>query len=263
METDTPTAGTETPAGTEPVVDVTPSIDTGIDAPTGEVETTDTGQGIDTLPEWAQKELRSARDEAASRRVALKNFEVFERFAEEDRGVLLDLLGQLADPDTRSTGAQSMLAIAQALLGDPDDAGTDTPGGDDPDRPLTKAELDRYIEEREKAKAQEQADKEALAALDTKATELGYTPGTRNYMALLWEAKHNHGYDLDAAHKALEAEKQQVIDNFISEKSKDAERTPAAGSGAGSPPSNEERPKDWGKAGASTYARLDALFGSD
>ena len=103
--------------------------------------------------------------------------------------------------------------------------------------PLTRADLEREFAEREKAReAQQQMD-----AVLSQAKGLGYNPDAKpgspdfgRWVMVVQYAQANGG-NLEAGHKALEAaeqaERQRIIDEFVSSRS-NGSPAPAAGSGA-------------------------------
>lgn len=218
------------PAGVAPAADpaAAPAVapETAAPAAAPEVDPFD-----DTATDQFSRDyVEKLRQENAKHRTTAKAYtDAFEPFDETSREVLLDLARTIAsDP---IAGAARMKELAAALEGT-----VPAPPEPDPnaDKPMTRAEYDKI----EKEKADKAADAADQAKISAEVEGLGYTLGTREHFTLLWEASHNHKGDLDAAHKALEAERQGHIDTFLEQKRKDAEGTPTAGSG-GSAPAND------------------------
>lgn len=211
--------------------------------------------GLDSLPESWQKEIRSLRDEAAAGRTSHKPYkEAFDGYSDADVQVLLNLASTIKT-DTKA-GAEMMRQIADALLAEgadtPAPAPAETPASGAEDKPLTRADIEKMMAEKDTSAKL----KSAEDAIVAEAKDLGYNTGTRQYYALLMEAKLHHKGSLADAHTALEAERQSVIDTYLAKKKSDAEATPTAGSGAGGPPSGEKPIKTFADARAAFEARV-------
>jgi hypothetical protein len=203
----------------------------------------------DGVQQFDRAYVQKLREEAASHRTKAKTYtDAFEPFDEPSREVLLDLARTIAaDP---VAGAARMKELAALLEGEPE-----TPAVPDPDadRPLTRADLDKIQKERDDKAAEEKVQN----GIRQEVVDLGYTLDSRDHYNLLWEASHNHKGDLTAAHKALEAEKQAVIDKYLADKRGTAAGTPLAGS-EGTPPANSEPITTFEQARASVEAKAKA-----
>ncbi len=183
----------------------------------------------DSFPRPYVERLRS---EAAARRTEAAAFKsAFEGYTPEDQAVLLDLAKTLrTDP---ASAAAWMQEQAQALLdADPDPAGGQDPA--DPDAPLTRAQLDAYLAERDQKAAAERAQADQLAKIAGEAKTLGFDPeakvgqAARDYVALLHAANTETGGDLAKAAEVVRSERQKIVDDFLAAK--------AAGAGAATTP---------------------------
>lgn len=225
-----PAGDQATPAGTDAPADVDP-------AAADPAKT-----GLDALPEEWQKEVREAREEAKRYRLRAKEYEeVYDGLDDDGRGFLLELNKALKAGD--SDTAQAMWG---QLFADPDAAAAaadPAAAGGDPDAPLTAADIDRLVEEKLATREAKRAEDQAVADITKDAEALGYKPGSRDYVNLLYVANNETGGDLAAADQALKAERQKVIDEFVAAKATDSElhTTPA---GDGSAPSGERQITD-------------------
>lgn len=229
-------------SATPPVSDPTPAPAAAAAEPAAEEI-----PGIEALPDSWQKEIRNLRAESAKHRTAAKPYtEVFDRFDEPSRQVLLDLAKTIASDPLAGAARMKELADLIEKGNNPPPAEPDPEG----DRPLTRAEYEQLQKQHEEqaAQAREQA------AIQQEAEGLGYTAGTRQYWSLLWSAANEHGGDLQAAHKALEAERQSAVDAFLAQKRGDAAGTPVAGS-AGEAPANDNPIRTLKDARAAAEAR--------
>lgn len=236
------TEGEQAPAGTEGAA---PAAAGGEQAP---VADPDDG----TIPEALKPYVHQLREEAASRRTALKPFEdVFGKFAPEESEALLRVIDGLTNEETQHESASLLKEVVEAILGD---------GTEDPNRPLTKADLDRM--DKEKAtKAEQEA---AVQGVIKEAIDLGYPEGTREHRRLLDLAINETQGDLKKAHEAITAEKEATIAAFVKEVQEGKAKWPTLVAPAGVKPADVsgEPPKTWADARKNAEARRKAAFGS-
>jgi len=110
---------------------------------------------------------------------------------------------------------------------------------------------------------QEQTALEAeVAGIEREAGAMGYNPNNAEYIELLWTAQHQTNGDLNAAHEALEGNKQRIIDEYLASKSQDAGRMPQAPGGQGAAPGGQRELKTWADAQRALEARIAAAEGS-
>jgi hypothetical protein len=208
--------------------------------------------------------VEKLRQEAAERRTALKKYEdTFSPYSEPERDVWNQLISITAQDPAK--GAEMMLDLHHRLMGTGDyaDEGPDPTAtlgdgksklDDDLDKPMTKKELEEYLQEQAR-----KADEETrVKAVTDEAVSLGYKPGTHQYVALLRRALDDHNGDLKAAHAAFEADKQKVIDEFIAQQAALGNSYPKLSGAGGAPPADPTggAPKDFKAAKASLQARL-------
>lgn len=173
--------------------------------------------------------------------------EQFRRFAEILGGGV-----QVSPPGTDA--AQSPTSGVTAPAAEAPDA--------EPDRPLTRAELDAEFDRREHDRAQAQATEQITAEIRA----LGYDPDasvdTDEYLEFaqfLAVAQALDG-DLNAAHERMGQLGQKRVDRYVEAKRADARR-PAAAGAQGTGPSTERVLETIADAEASMNARLDSAFG--
>lgn len=245
-------------------------LPTGEPAPTQVVDTSTEGVQSDGAPStdadpwddpavdtFARPYVERLRQEAAERRVAVKPFhDAFDGYEDSDRDTLLAFAQTLRqDP---ATAAQWMQQQAQAILGEGE--GFDQlPDGDgegegfDPDTPLTAAQLDQILAQREQAQAQQQQHEAQIASIIDEAKELGYDPESKDpvasarYVGLLHLANTHTGYDLKKAHEILQGQDQQAVDNFVAQKRGDVDTTATTPPQTGASARQEKPiPQGWG-----------------
>ena len=233
-------------------VDPAPSGDPtpAADPTSADVDPFEADPALDAFPRSYVEKLRQ---EAAARRTEAQAFkEAFDGYSDDDREVLLDLAKTLrTDP---ASAAEWMRAQAEALLAGDDPAGPEGEGageGIDPDAPLTAAQLDKYLADRDSKKAAEAAEAKALAEVQDEAKTLGFNPEAktgperRQYLELLEAAHSEHGGDLAKAATAIKAERQKIIDDWLAGKAAQSDATPTTPSQAGGGREPFEAPKDW------------------
>lgn len=213
----------------------------------------------DSFPRAYVERLRS---EAAARRTEAKAFaEAFEGYSDEDRGTLLDLARTLrTDP---ASAAEWMRSQAEALLAgaDPAGAGDEEPEAEvDPDAPLTAAQLERYLADREARREREAAEAKALDDIVSEAKGLGFDPATnrREYLALLDVANNETAGDLAKAAEVLRAERQKVIDDYLAAKARESDTAPTVPPQVGGGRETPAQPRDWDDIGRAVRADIAA-----
>jgi len=129
---------------------------------------------------------------------------------------------------------------------------TETPDGqfDEGEAPLTYTQLEQVLSERD-AEAASEADVEDVMY---EASELGFEPGTPEYMQLLYYANAETDGDLIEAAEMVEAQYQSVIEAYIAEKAGGTGIAPVQSGGI---PDGETPVIDWKEARASAEARIE------
>lgn len=251
----TPAAPAAAPAAPAPVAPAGDTPPVGAPAPEPSPVASD---DLSALPESWQSHVRELRAEAAERRTALKPYaEAFDGYDDADREVLLEVARTLKS-DPKAAG-EWMRSQAELLLAE--QAAEVEAGTRDPDEPMTRAELEAFLAERETKAAAEREQKAHVDAIVTEAKALGYDPESdrRGYARLLDVAMHETGGDLQKAHDAIKAERQKVIDEYL------AAKATAGDAGGTLPPQTggaQEAtpvPTDWKATQAAVRNRLAAL----
>jgi cobalamin biosynthesis protein CobT len=199
--------------------------------------------------------VEKLRNEAADYRVRAKEFhEAFEGYDEAATAKFLDLARGLNDETRHREVGVEFFNIGKRIL---ESLGEDV--GDlaapDPNRPLTKAELDAEFAAREEERNMAQL----VEAIDHEIKELGYTQGSPDHYALMRLANDRDDGSIEEAHKSLQAWKKGIIDewakSFQEKQSKHLKTAPAVGVAPSDP--GEEIPLDWEGARARMNQRFE------
>lgn len=234
---DAPPADTGTPIEAPPVPDA--GADAGGIAPDAPAAADVAGGEPAVAPTWlaqqppeVQKYITELRQESAGYRDRFKPYrDAFDGYEDTDRDIWLEAARTFRDDpvavaEWMRDQAESILAGAPGPDTDPTDGGA---GEDDPDRPLTKADLDRYFADRDRAAQEKQAEADRAAEnakITSEAAELGYQPNTPQYAALIFAAVNQTNGDLKAAHEALEADKKAAVKAALDARAADANGSP-------------------------------------
>lgn len=207
-------------------------------APATEVDPYD-DEGVQTFSRGYVKRIREREEKARTERSEAQQRwdqwnQAVEGWDDEQQGLARDLLVAIREGDmAKVVGILGPDALAEAMA-----PGTQPQPTEPEDRPLTKAEFERELAEREAAK-----EKEAnIRAVYSQAKTLGYDPeakpGTEafgRWVMLVQYAQAAGG--IEEGHKQLEAvraaERQRYIDEFVSSRS-NGSPAPAGNSGAAS-----------------------------
>lgn len=204
----------------------------------------------------AVAELKKVRAEAASRRVALKDYDsAFEGYDDSAKAQLLEIAKGLADPNLQPATAKRLKEIAERI--EASQSPTTPTGEPDPDQaPLTKAEWKRLEKEREEAQTLEAG----IKAIETEARSLGYEPDSARYAMLLFEAQNPEvSGDLTKADERVKAYESTVIEGYRKSVQEGSEKWPGVvvpGSGTGAADVEGGAPKSFSEARKAALARL-------
>lgn len=219
-------------------------------APAAEADVLDDLAGVPEDTKFDAAYVKKLRQEAAQYRTRAKQYDVFEKYDEQDRQVWTKM-AELYQTDPVAA-AEYMAAIADGVR--KAQAPEPTPVAGD-DQPLTAAQVQAMLAERDQ--------KAAVAAetvrIEAEAKSLGYEVGSRQYKYLIQTAIDDTGGDIAAAHAAIEAERQAIIDQYVGGKAREQAGSPVApAAGAGTMPSQEkEMPKNFRDAKAAIYEMLE------
>jgi len=218
------------------------------ETPAPEADVLDDLAGIPEDTKFDAAYVKKLRQEAAGYRTRAKQYDVFEQYAEEDRKVWTQM-AELYQKDPVAA-AEYMAAIADGVRNAQTPAEPQHQGDD---APLTRADLDRLFSERE-SKAAVEAE---TRRIELEARELGYEVGTRQYKYLIQTAIDDAGGDLKAAHAAIEAERQAIIDQYVGGKAREQAGSPVAPAAVTAASQERELPKSFKDAKAAIYDMLE------
>lgn len=212
-----------------PVVETAPVADAPVvDAPVVDVPAADVFDDA-KVQSFDRPYVEKIRKEAADRRTAMKPYEeAFGGYNAEEQAVWFDLAKQLAnDPKAAAARFQE---IATGILGADEPAAVEPPEG--ADKPLTQAELDAKLKERDDANQL----REITAKIESDAAGLGYKKeDAEGWRDLMVTAQYVTNGDLHAAHAHLVAKKQGWIDGYLKEKETGGVKLPTNGGTPGQP----------------------------
>lgn len=191
------------------------------------------------------------------------------QMADGDRDYMAAAIEALSSgtPEARADVAARFFEAAEFLNGGTMDPGDipdpldPTPAVDPMDRPMTLRELEAWNAEQTQARLEA----DAVAEITREIRDLGYNPDSNDPVEagrvaqLLEIARRDPDGSIQEAHKAVQAERQRIIDEYVSGKTADAGRAPAPDGGAQPAP---ERPVEtMDDAEAAMRARLEATLG--
>lgn len=193
--------------------------------------------------------VQKLRDEAAGRRTALKPYEdAFGGYEADDQKVWFDL-AQLMKTDPAAAAAEFIRlgeGVKSQLNPPTVEAQAET------EQPLTRADLERLLGEREQ-QATLQKETESILA---KVTAAGFAAGTPEHREVLYLAAHETGGDLDAALKLQKDRERAVVDRYLTGKS--GQRTPQVVTNQGGPAGTGTPVRTFADARAAAEARIAA-----
>ena len=117
--------------------------------------------------------------------------------------------------------------------------------------PLTRYELQEILAERDNESATEMA----VQGVMSEASELGYEPGSSEYIQLLYIANNETEGDLVAAAEVLDQQYTKMIEAYIAEKSGNMAPPPTGGIAA-----NQDGVIDWKEARAAAEQRIQNIL---
>lgn len=122
---------------------------------------------------------------------------------------------------------------------------------DQAEMPLTRNELQQILAERDNESATEMA----VQSVMSEASELGYEPGSSEYIQLLYIANNETEGDLVAAAEVLDQQHTKMIEAYIAEKSGNMAPPPTGGIAA-----NQDGVIDWKEARAAAEQRIQNIL---
>jgi len=227
------------------------------------------------LPESVQAHIRELRDEAATNRVAAKEFkDSYRNYTDDEREYMLQLTRlTTGTAEDQAKAAQEYIRLANVLGYDDNnnDTSADKPEPkiveDDKDMTvpgLTDAEVEDRIQKRIGEFDRKQQMSAAVAQVKNDATKLGYDVDSTDYDYLLTVARKETEGDIQAAHEKIEKHRQSAIDAFVAEQQGKGVRFPTQSRHSAAPPNDATKP-DWvgddKKTSAAVAQWLDAQAG--
>ena len=122
---------------------------------------------------------------------------------------------------------------------------------DQAEMPLTRNDLQQILAERDNESATDMA----VQSVMSEASELGYEPGSSEYIQLLYIANNETEGDLVAAAEVLDQQYTKMIEAYIAEKSGNMAPPPTGGIAA-----NQDGVIDWKEARAAAEQRIQNIL---
>lgn len=197
--------------------------------------------------------VENLRQEAARYRTEAKTFkDAFEGTDDDSRAFLLELNKQLINNPAEA--APELIRIAKQIAGDDFEKLTN------PDVPLTQAQLDKQLADRDRARAAEEQQQNSVQAVLNDAKKLGYEENTPDMAMLLFHAHNSDDGDLSKAHEQVKAFKDSIIQQHIKDVAERNSGFPSLVTTAGAAPAEQEggAPKTLGDASKALRAALGA-----
>ena len=208
----------------------------------------------DMFPRSYVEELRK---ESAQYRTQYRELESkFDGYTEDERAALLDYIGLIRKAE--SGDAEAEAALAEMFGEEPATPEPIQQFDEATFRQLAREEAARLVQEQSAQQAQVQA----VQGIQSRATELGYTVGSEDYILLLKFANEANSEDPIAdGHAKVAAYKQAIIDQHLKaiQNQNAGVATPTATNGAAPTAINE--PRTFEEARNSLHERLTRQFG--
>ena len=174
--------------------------------------------------------------------------EAFGGFDDDGRSGWMDFI-KLAQSDPEAARAQMLYSLigedGLAALGFGDQQGGEEQYPEQPQY-LTREEFQAQLHDEFARREEAQSEEAAVAGVEDQAEQLGYEPGSLEYMQLLHLALTEHDGDLEAAHQAMGDWRQGIVNDFLKTKSDDGTPSPVT---PGMGPGGEQKsPKDISEA---------------
>lgn len=219
----------------------------------GDLSLTDGGDSQDMFPRDYVEKLRR---ESAGYRERAKQAEQYEQYFggydDSDRQVWFGL-AQTMQSDPRAA-AEYMKQISDGILNDYQEQVPQAQQNPGNPNYVTMEQFQQW--------QQNSALESEVAGIEREATAMGYNTNSAEYIQLLWTAQHQTNGDLNAAHEAINGERQRIIDEYLATKSQDASRMPQTPGASGASPGGQRELKTWADAQAALEARIAAAEGN-
>ena len=185
---------------------------------------------------------RRLREENAEYRKRWSPYEeLFDGFDDDDRAAVEQLvrLAKTGDADARTQVAEVF--------------GLQLPPEETPEY-MTPAQVQAMLDAREAERDQQSA----IESVYQRAESFGYKRGSEEMVRFLWHVNQQDEVDYDAAHSAIQGERQRYIDEYLKEKGAQAGGTITQPSTPASTPQTAPPPKTFAEAAKRAQDRLRA-----
>ena len=220
--------------------DFTPEVEA-VEVDTPEIDTS----VVEDPPVFSAEYVAGVRNEAARYRTEANRYkQAFEGYDDETVDTWLTAVATWKDDP--ATVAEWMVEQGSPYLDqNNEEALTEA------EMPLTRYELQEILAERDNESATEMA----VQGVMSEASELGYEPGSSEYIQLLYIANNETEGDLVAAAEVLDQQHTKMIEAYIAEKSGNMAPPPTGGIAA-----DQDGVIDWKEARAAAEQRIQNIL---
>lgn len=180
--------------------------------------------------------------------------ETFSNFDDDGRQGWLEFI-QLAHSDPEAAKVQMLYSLvgeeglaALGIGGEQQQFENPQYGQQDQPQYLTQDQFQSQLEAAFAYREQQQQDEQAVAGVEAQAEQLGYEPGSLQYIQLLHTALDQFDGDLEQAHEAFQSWRQEQANEFL--RSKGDDDTPSPVQPGVGPGGEQTTPKDTDEARA-------------
>ena len=220
--------------------DFTPEVEA-VEVDTPEIDTS----VVEEPPVFSAEYVAGVRNEAARYRTEANRYkQAFEGY--DDEAVDTWLTAVATWKEDPATVAEWMVEQGSPYLDKNNEEAFDQA-----EMPLTRNELQQILAERDNESATEMA----VQSVMSEASELGYEPGSSEYIQLLYIANNETEGDLVAAAEVLDQQYTKMIEAYIAEKSGNMAPPPTGGIAA-----NQDGVIDWKEARAAAEQRIQNIL---
>ena len=222
--------------------DFTPEVEA-VEVDTPEIDTS----VVEESSTFSAEYVSELRNEAARYRTLANHYQqAFEGYDEETADTWLTAAATWKDDP--ATVAEWMKEQADAYFAENQN---NEEALNEAEMPLTRNDLQQILAERDN----ESANDIAVQSVMSEASELGYEPGSSEYIQLLYIANNETKGDLVAAAEVLDQQYTKMIEAYIAEKSGNMAPPPTGGIAA-----NQDGVIDWKEARAAAEQRIQNIL---
>jgi hypothetical protein len=220
--------------------DFTPEVEA-VEVDTPEIDTS----VVEDPPVFSAEYVAGVRNEAARYRTEANRYkQAFEGYDDETVDTWLTAVATWKEDP--ATVAEWMVEQGSPYLDQNNEEAFN-----EAEMPLTRYELQEILAERDNESATEMA----VQGVMSEASELGYEPGSSEYIQLLYIANNETEGDLVAAAEVLDQQYANMIEAYIAEKSGNMAPPPTGGIAA-----NQDGVIDWKEARAAAEQRIQNIL---